>query len=350
MNSISDVYKWIPISLASKILRRGLSFSPASTFKDVTEFSVNYRPMQAEELLSFMRRVEQDTGVISKERHYIEAMFNNPTYRQSFLQQFNGCGHKFQNDLKEALTERFFVCSLTYDPKEDFDWSDLTGKSNELVRFTLNNKELHQHYKNMYRRVNYVSNRPAINQTAPLEQCAYDIIFTKLNTYEAEKEVRVVLCSDQLKVPCEQLCLLQENNEPYIYDLHLHDYLKAISIAETADTCYIEEWEEILNQQQSPDQQIELYEQVLPYVSSLKYPPPSPEQILLPTDRLSDSERAFYEYYSAFKYFSSLHTKQVIDQIYGHLNRQKPVSTDLVKLFSLPRYNKIPITRFKTTK
>ena len=350
---MSKIYKWVPIDIVSKILRYGLSFSPASNFKDVAEYTIQYKAHTIEGLERFLIRFGQDNNCLQEKIALAKKIKNDRELQSELLKELEAKKNEFPCELKKALNDRYYVCSTTYDESTNFKWSDSDDNKVNWVRLTLNRKEVEKQYRRLCRDVQYHDKRPKVNQTSSLEECVYDIVFSKLKrdatsnyNYEEEKEVRLLLCTERLNVPVEKESLKRLDGEKYIYDLHLHDYLEEISLRKEANESYSQEWEKILCEKQETDHQIELYNRLLDVRKHLPSNPPPKGHMLLNFDEMTDEEKAFFIYFTGLEHFSTMHTKNVVAEIFeSFLAKGLPVSDELLSLFESPRYNNVPINR-----
>lgn len=346
---MSKVYKWLPVDLVSKILKIGLSFSPASNFRDSSEFSINYKKHNIKDLINFITRYREQYGTTDTSRMLIQNILQNKATRKKLLKNLDEDeGEKFKKNLKKDLNDRYYICSLTYDDSLSFAWSDSSGNSHDQVRLTLNREKLEQQYKKMCQNVRYCDHRPAVNQTSPLEEAAYDVIFSKLKTdgttnYEIEKEVRLAYCTERLNYDSELILSKKIDNEPYIYDLLLHDYLEEITVSKHVDSHYSKEWEEILTLKQDYSEQAQVYNQALAIINYLPKLPPIKSRRLLPKEQQTLSERAFGEYDEAHRFFCAIHTEDVVQEIFEKLAQGEAISEALIEMFKQPRYKNVPI-------
>ncbi len=350
---MSKIYKWVPIDIVSKILRYGLSFSPASNFKDVAEYTIQYKEHTIEDLKRFLFRFGKDNNCLQENIELANKIENDKVLQSKLFKELEAKKNEFPCELKKALNDRYYVCSTTYDESTNFKWLDSDDNKVNWVRLTLNREEVEKQYNQLCRNVQYYDERPKVNQTSSLEECAYNVVFSKLKreatsnyNYEEEKEIRLLLCTERLNVTGEKESFQRLDGENYIYDLHLHDYLEEISLRKEANESYSQEWEEILCEKQETNHQIELYNRLLAVRKHLPSTLPSPHRMLLPFDEMTDEEKAFLIFNKEFNYFSTMHTKDVMDKIFkSFLAKGLPVSDELLSLFESPRYNIVPINR-----
>lgn len=250
----NKIYRWIPLEICLKNLIRGLSFGRASNYKDKTEFTAAYRPLQREDVIEFLE------GKNPKDDSAIEA-WTNASEEEASLRINELESQHNPEVLRKALDERFFTCCFTKEFSKNFKWSDQTN--DPKVCLVINRDIFYHDHRNLVRPVKYVDQRPILRlPDSYLLEVVYEIIFTKLKTdgkynYENEKEIRAILCKDVLMCP-EEAVLHEVEDGTYAYEKNLHEYLEAILFpTETLDLEVVKETKLKIEQELKASRDIE---------------------------------------------------------------------------------------------
>ena len=226
-NSCNKVYRWMDLKICHKNLIRGLGFGHVYRYVDDTEFKALIRKPTRKAVVDWLlTRPECSLNHSENINNWQEA--SNSTAK-SWLEVIRK--KHTPEELREALSKRYYVCSLTKKSSKRFKWSDQS--KNPKVCLVLNLDKLHSNYQAHIREVRYLSQRPVIGMMDDMLEVMYDIVFTKLRRYSHEEEVRALFCTEITENFTNSILFEKDEEFDYFYDKRLHDYLEEIRVPRT---------------------------------------------------------------------------------------------------------------------
>lgn len=343
------LYKNMPADIGAKILTKGLSFSCVNNFVDKdNEFSFRQKPVSLD-YFRWNMPVELMRDPTPEDKELALSLMKNPSLARCYAAYINSASGRV-SDIQDMLKKHYYVCSLTTDSRTDYVWSD--AEKSARLQLKLNTQGLLEEFPSWVRHVAYEKTVPFTN-IVEFSKTLLGILYTKLEQFSNEKEVRIVFYDEQLKIH-ERINIgfqneTLSNGKIFYYNRRLPKYLEEIYIGKNCSLEIRHDIMRVISGEGDVEPQIKICEDIIRIYNDVNVPDFIFGNIFVnkrhQKEAISERDLILKRLRLLIDELSLYHSYDDVNVVMDILKKERKISNDALQIIRKSRYEHVKIVQ-----